>query len=111
MVFGRAGVVEGPEAKAANLRTMMEQFFPGRWEQLRPVAAQELKATRILSLPLNEASAKISAGPPADPPEDRNWPVWAGVLPIRLTMGTPEPAPDLPPGIPVPDHARTYRIG
>ncbi|HMS96379.1 MAG TPA: pyridoxamine 5'-phosphate oxidase family protein, partial [Tabrizicola sp.] len=90
---------------------MMEQLFPGRWDQLRPVTAQELKATRILSLPLTEASAKISAGPPLDPPEDVVWPVWAGVLPIRLTMGTPEPAPDLAPGIALPDHARRYRIG
>jgi uncharacterized protein len=111
MVFGRAELVEGAEAKVAHLKTMMEQLFPGRWDQLRPMTSQELKATRILSLPLTEASAKISAGPPIDPPEDRSHPVWAGVLPIRLTMGAPEPAPDLAPGIPVPDHAKSYRIG
>ena len=111
MVFGKAEVVEGAAAKEAHLKEMMEQLFPGRWDQLRPVTAQELKATRILSLPLTEASAKISAGPPLDPPEDVVWPVWAGVLPIRLTMGTPEPAPDLAPGIALPDHARRYRIG
>jgi uncharacterized protein len=111
MVFGRAEVVEGAAAKEAHLREMMEQMFPGRWAQLRPITAQELKATRILSLPLTEASAKVSAGPPADPAEDRAWPVWAGVLPIRLTMGAPEPAPDLAPGIPLPDYARGYRIG
>ena len=61
----------------------MEQMFPGRWATLRPMTAQELKATAILSLPITEASAKISAGMPADPAEDRNWPVWAGVLPIN----------------------------
>ena len=87
MVFGQAEVVEGAAAKEAHLRTMMEQMFPGRWDQLRPITAQELKATRILSLPLTEASAKVSAGPPLDPAEDRNWPVWAGVLPIHLTDG------------------------
>lgn len=111
MVFGRAEVVEGAAAKEAHLHTMMEQMFPGRWEQLRPITAQELKATRILSLPLTEASAKVSAGPPLDPPEDVAWPVWAGVLPIRLAMGTPEPAPDLAPGIALPDHAANYRFG
>jgi uncharacterized protein len=111
MVFGEAQVVDGAAAKEAHLRTMMEQMFPGRWDQLRPITAQELKATRILSLPLTEASAKISAGPPADPAEDRKWPVWAGVLPIHLTMGKPEPAPDLASGIALPDHARNYRIG
>ena len=111
MVFGQAEVVEGTEAKTAHLRTMMEQMFPGRWDSLRPITAQELKATRILSLPLTEASAKVSAGPPIDAPEDQAWPVWAGVLPIRLTVGAPEPTPDLAPGIPVPDHARAFRIG
>lgn len=111
MVFGQAEVVEGAAAKEAHLKEMMDQLFPGRWDQLRPITAQELKATRILSLPLTEASAKISAGPPLDPPEDVAWPVWAGILPIRLTMGTPEPAPDLAPGIALPDHARRYKIG
>lgn len=111
MVFGRPECVEGSAAKAAHLRTMMEQMFPGRWDQLRPMTAQELKATRILSLPLTEASAKISAGPPTDPPEDRAWPVWAGEIPIRLGIGAPEPAPDLAPGLGLPDHAKSYRIG
>ena len=111
MVFGQAELVEGAEAKTEHLRRMMEHMFPGRWDQLRPITAQELKATRILSLPLTEASAKISAGPPLDPPEDQAWPVWAGVIPIRLNVGTPEPAPDLAVGIPVPDHANDYRIG
>lgn len=111
MVFGRAELVEGDAAKTAHLRVMMEQMFPGRWDSLRPITAQELKATRILSLPLTEASAKISVGPPTDAPEDAGWPVWAGVIPLRLTVGQPEPAPDLPPGLSVPGHASGYRIG
>ena len=111
MVFGEAELVEGPDVKEAHLRVMMDQLFPGRWDQLRPITAQELKATRILSLPLTEASAKVSAGPPVDSPEDKGWPVWAGVLPIRLIVDPPEPAPDLVEGLATPDHALTYRIG
>ncbi|MBL9063540.1 pyridoxamine 5'-phosphate oxidase family protein [Tabrizicola sp.] len=110
MVFGQAEVV-ADAAKTAHLRAMMDQMFPGRWDQLRPITAQEVKATRILSLPLTEASAKISAGPPTDPPEDCAWPVWAGVIPIRLIVGEPVPAPDLAPDLPVPDHAKGYSIG
>jgi hypothetical protein len=66
----------------------------------------------VLSLPLTEASAKIAASPPGgtDPIEDRTWPVWAGLLPIRTVMGLPQPAPDLPPGMAVPDHAAGYRF-
>ena len=111
MVFGTAEVVSDPAAKARHLETMMEQMFPGRWATLRPMTAQELKATAILSLPITEASAKISAGMPADPVEDASWPVWAGVLPIQLTMGAPQPAPDMPAGIDLPDHVSTYRFG
>lgn len=75
MVFCRADRVEGTGAKTVHLRSMMEQMVPGRWDQLRPITERELKATRILSVPRTEASAKISAGPSTDPPEDRSWPV------------------------------------
>ena len=111
IIFGDAAEVTDPALKAAHLQAMMDQMFPGRWETLCPMTAQEVKATRILSLPLNEASTKISAGPPSDPPEDRTWSVWAGVLPIHLAMGAPVPAPDLAPGVPLPDHAASYRFG
>lgn len=111
MVFGEAVEVTDPAEKAEHLRVMMEQMFPGRWATLRQMTAQELKATAILSLPISEASAKISAGMPLDPPEDQSWPVWAGVLPLELTMGAPIPAPDMPEGIAAPDYLRAYRFG
>lgn len=111
MVFGEAQEVTGTEAKTQALKAMMDQMFPGRWEQLRPITAQEVKATAILSLPLTEASAKISAGMPLDPPEDLGTPVWAGILPIHLVMGAPQAAPDLDPAIALPDHAARYRFG
>lgn len=113
MVMGTAQAITDPAQKAWHLETMMDRMFPGRWPQLRPMTAQELKATAILSLPLTEASAKISAAAPgeSDPAEDRDWPVWAGNLPISLTMGAPQPAPDLAPGIALPDHAANYRFG
>jgi len=111
MAFGTAEAVTDPDLKARHLETMVEQLFPGRWPQLRPMTAQEVKATAVLSLPLTEASAKLSQGNVEDPEEDLGWPVWAGVLPISLTMGAPIPAPDLAPGLSLPDHARNYRFG
>lgn len=98
MVFGVAQPVTGPE-KARQLEVMMEGLVPGRWPQLRPMTPQELKATAVLSLPLHEASVKIGAGHATDPPEDLDWPVWAGIIPLHTALGTPEPAPGLAPGL------------
>ena len=100
MVFGVAEPVTDPKARTRHLEVMMEQMFPARWPQLRPMTAQELKATAVLTLPLTEASAKIGQGMPTDPPEDRDWPVWAGVLPVVQTLGPPQP--DGIPGGPAP---------
>ena len=113
MVFGRAEPVTDPAQKAYHLEKMVESLFPGRWPQLRPMTAQEVKATGILSLPLTEASAKISAVGPGgtDPESDRDHPVWAGLLPIHLAMGAPLAAPDLAPGTELPAHASAYRFG
>lgn len=103
MVFGRAELVTGPD-KARQLEVMMDSLVPGRWPQLRPMKPQELKATAVLSLPLAEASVKIGAGHASDPPEDLDWPVWAGIVPLQCVLGKPEPAPGLAPGLTPPDH-------
>lgn len=103
MVFGRPEAVTDIDAKRDALTRFTERLFPGRWAALRPVTAQELKATTVLFLPLGEASAKLRAGPPGDDPEDLSWPVWAGVLPARLAVGAAEPAEDLAPGLMPPD--------
>ncbi|MDO8984507.1 pyridoxamine 5'-phosphate oxidase family protein [Cypionkella sp.] len=111
MVFGEARAVTNVREKAEVLKAMMEQMFPGRWDQLRPMTKQELKATAILTLPLTEASAKIGSGMPTDPPEDLGTPVWAGILPIQLTMGQPVPDPNLSPDMAVPAHVKNYHFG
>ena len=56
---------------------------------MRPPTATELKATSILRLPLDEASAKVREGPPKDNEDDYGWPVWAGVIPLEMTWGEP----------------------
>jgi uncharacterized protein len=83
VVLGTATVVDGDE-KAAALRAFTEHVAPGRWEEARQPTPTELKATWILSLPIDEASAKVRVGPPEEEPEDVDLPVWSGVVPVHL---------------------------
>jgi nitroimidazol reductase NimA-like FMN-containing flavoprotein (pyridoxamine 5'-phosphate oxidase superfamily) len=92
MVFG-VPVPVGDKLTA--LHRMSEAWMPGRWETLRPPTGKELAATVVLALPLSEWSLKVSDGPPDDPPEDLDAPVWAGTLPLVTSYGDPVPAPDL----------------
>ena len=96
VIFGRASVVDDREAKLAALRAFSEHVIPGRWDEAREPTDQELKATAVLSVPLEEASAKVRTGPPIDDEEDYALPVWAGVLPLRLVAGAPLSDPRLP---------------
>jgi nitroimidazol reductase NimA-like FMN-containing flavoprotein (pyridoxamine 5'-phosphate oxidase superfamily) len=96
MCFGRPVALTDPAAKLAALEHFVERLFPGRWPTLRPPTAQEVKATSVLSMPIEEASAKLRTDGPHDNPEDLSWPVWAGLLALVPTRGDPIPDPDTP---------------
>src|SRR5918992_707592 len=84
--------------------TKIDGLVPARWSEVRAPSRQELKATKVLSLPLGEASAKVRTGPPIDDDEDYALPVWAGVLPMRTVVDPPQPDPRLDPAIEIPGH-------
>jgi uncharacterized protein len=110
MLFGQASRVPDGD-KLDRLRTFMEGLFPGRWDGLRPANGQEIKATTMLSMPIQEASAKIRTGPPKDDEEDYALPIWAGVLPLRIQTGAPQPDPRNLPGLASPAGLKDFRIG
>ena len=89
VALGKASLVDTPEEKTAALRAFTEKILPGRWGDARQPNDKELKATSILRLPLNEVSAKMRTGPVEDDAVDYELPVWAGLLPLRLTAGEP----------------------
>jgi nitroimidazol reductase NimA-like FMN-containing flavoprotein (pyridoxamine 5'-phosphate oxidase superfamily) len=103
-VLGRTRPVTDPQAKEAALRAFVEHVVPGRSDEVRGGDRKELAATVVLALPLEEVSAKVRSGPPKDEEEDYALPMWAGVLPLALTPGEPEPDPLLDPARPVPAH-------
>ena len=88
VVFGKAREVDGEE-KLRALDSLVEHVMRGRSRDVRPPNEIEMRATTVLALPLDEASAKIRTGPPVDDDEDYALPVWAGVVPMKLTRGEP----------------------
>jgi len=110
VVLGRATPVTEIDAKRLALEAFTEKLLPGRWAEARPPTAKELKATSILHLPLDEASAKIRAGGPEDgDTPDAELEVWAGQLPLVVRALEPVPDAALRAGIPVPPALRRYR--
>ena len=105
-MFGTARIVTGEDERLAGLRAVTEQLIPGRWDAVRAPSRKELAATSVLAVPLDEASVKVRTGPPGDEPEDLDLPVWAGVVPMTIGFGEPEPDPALRPGITAPHHIR-----
>lgn len=102
MLFGEAAVVTERAAKLAALEAFVERLYPGRWAELRPMTEAELKATTVLSLAIDEGSAKIRTGGPVDDEADYALPIWAGVVPLERRYGAPEPDPRNLPGVAAP---------
>ena len=111
MVYGRPELVDDPEEKLAGLRTISEHVVPGQWGYARDPSEKELQRTSLLRLALDEASVKVSAGPPDDEVEDLDLRVWAGEVPLRTVRLDPVPAPDLADDIGLPGHIATGPLG
>ncbi len=107
MLFGRAEIVEDPSAKERALDVFIDRLCPGRRAELRPPTPQELKATMVVRMTIEEGSAKVRTGPPKDDEEDYALSVWAGVVPVRQVVGSAVPDPRLPEATPVPEHVRS----
>jgi nitroimidazol reductase NimA-like FMN-containing flavoprotein (pyridoxamine 5'-phosphate oxidase superfamily) len=99
VVLGQARVIADADERMAALEAFTERLVPGRWDEVRPPSRQELKGTAVLALPLDEASAKVRSGPPADEPEDHELGVWAGVVPLTTVAGAPQADPLLRDGL------------
>ncbi|WP_299154199.1 pyridoxamine 5'-phosphate oxidase family protein [uncultured Tateyamaria sp.] len=110
-LFGTAFKVEDPDEKLQKLTHFVDGLFPGRYGSLRPDHAQDLKATMVLCMEISEGSAKVRTGAPSDEEEDYALPIWAGVIPVKTTVGEPIPDPRNLDGVAIPEHVRTFRYG
>lgn len=108
VILGRATPVEDPQEKNRALAAFTDHIMRGRWDAVRQPTEQELKATSVLAIRLEEVSAKVRVGPPKDDEEDYSLPIWAGVLPLPIVPGKPIPDPKLKPGIETPENVQKY---
>ena len=88
VIYGHAHEVEGDEKNEA-LKIVSDQIIAGRWNEVRLPTAIEMKATTVLAITIDSASAKIRTGPPADDTEDYDLPIWAGILPAKMIYESP----------------------
>ena len=108
VILGTARLVEDPAEKVEALRIFTDHVMKGRWDDVRQPTEQELKATTVLALPLEEVSAKVRTGGPVDDEADYTLPVWAGVLPLETAVKEPVPDAQRKNDPPVPEYLKNY---
>lgn len=108
VILGTARLVDDAAEKMEALRLFTEHVMKGRWEDVRQPTEQELKATTVLALPLEQVSAKVRTGGPLDDEPDYALPVWAGVLPLEIVARTPEPDALRKNDPPLPGYLKNY---
>lgn len=109
VVLGTAVEVTYETERLVALETISEHIIRGRWAEIRPPNPLELEATRVLQLPIEEASATVRTGPPVDDKEDYDLRCWAGVLPFQTQVGPPIADLRLGSGIPLSTSISQYR--
>ena len=111
MAFGEARLITDAAEKRRALVMMVDRFFPDRTAGLRASTDQEIKATSVVAMEIERASAKIRARGVVDDDEDYELPIYAERLPVRTVIGAPEPCPRLIPGVQRPEKLGGYRDG
>lgn len=106
VVFGVPELVKDDQELYRALEVFTDKVQPGRWNDIRKPDNGEWKATMVLSINIDEASAKIRTGEPKDDEEDYNLDIWAGVVPLKLQRGTPLNDPALKQGVELPSYLR-----
>lgn len=109
VAFGTAKKIEDVERKNHALRVISEHLIRGRWDEVREPNEKELKQTSVLEFVIEEASAKVRTGGPIDDEEDYVLPVWAGVLPLKLSAEEVIPDSRLATNSVVPAYVAQYK--
>lgn len=109
LILGTARNVVDEQEKRLAFSALIDHVAEGRSAHVRGASELELKATSVLSVPIEEASAKVRTGPPIDDEPDYALPCWAGVIPLALQAQPAIPDPRLPAGVRLPAALTRYR--
>lgn len=108
VIFGSVRDVTDFSEKLVGLKAIINHFVPNRWEYCREPNEKELKATRVLEITIETASAKIAATPPSENKEDLSLPYWGGTIPVRAAYGSPIADVNVPEHMEVPQHITQF---
>lgn len=108
VLFGKGCAIQDEQEKLGALKAITDHLIPGRWQETRPPNRKELNATSVVSIRIDEASAKVRMGPPVDDEEDYALLVWAGILPLHAAAATPIRHERLSQNIPLPEYIAGY---
>jgi uncharacterized protein len=108
VLFGRGQTITDEDEITVGYRLLTEKIMSGRWEDARQPSEKEKKATMLVSMEIESASAKIRTGPPVDDEDDYGLDIWAGVVPIVQQYGNAEADPRLHSDLPLPDYVRSF---
>jgi nitroimidazol reductase NimA-like FMN-containing flavoprotein (pyridoxamine 5'-phosphate oxidase superfamily) len=108
MLYGNGRLIEEREEKIDALYRFTEKLLPGRWDDVRPMTEQELKATTIIAVEIEQASSKVREGMPKDDEEDQSFPCWAGIIPMHVAIEDPVADGLTAPEMPVPEYLRAW---
>lgn len=111
VLYGTPQEVFDSDKKRAALKALVDRLAPGRWDDARQPNDKELRMTRMFAIAIDRASAKVHTDAPFEEPSDLGRPTWAGVLPLRLTFGLPQPSPSQAPDLPLPPYLRAFIEG
>jgi nitroimidazol reductase NimA-like FMN-containing flavoprotein (pyridoxamine 5'-phosphate oxidase superfamily) len=108
VVMGQARIVDDPAEREVAFEAIANAALPGRWDEARHPSRSEDKGTLLVAVPIEEFSSKVSEKDVGDEPEDYTLPIWAGVIPLSLTPGDPQPDDRLMDGIDVPPSVKKF---
>lgn len=108
VIFGKVRELKTNEEKLEGLKAIINHFVPNRWNNCREPNEGELKATRVIAIDIETASAKIAAAPPNDNKEDYELDYWCGTIPVKTVCEFPVTDATMKEGIDIPEHVIAF---